>query len=90
LKLTGRATYAYEHKIPKALRGVMVTSTIAKGRIASIDVTAAEGSLGVAAVMTHLNARKLPCFAEPTKAPPTGRLVQVLHDGSAARQTVIA
>ncbi len=37
LKVTGRATYAYEHKIPNAVRAVIVTSTVAKGRIASID-----------------------------------------------------
>jgi xanthine dehydrogenase YagR molybdenum-binding subunit len=80
LKVTGRATYAYEHKIPNALRAVMVTSTIAKGRIASIDAKVAEGSRGVLAVMTHLNAPKLPQLQSQPKAPPTGRLVQVLQD----------
>ncbi len=80
LKVTGRATYAYEHKIPNALRAVIVTSTIAKGKIASIDAKAAEGSQGVVAVMTHLNAPKLPQLQSQPKAPPTGRLVQVLQD----------
>ncbi len=80
LKVTGRATYAYEHKIPNALRAVIVTSTVAKGKIASIDAKAAEGSQGVVAVMTHLNAPKLPQLQSQPKAPPTGRLVQVLQD----------
>lgn len=80
LKVTGRATYAYEHKIPNALRAVMVTSTVAKGKIASIDAKAAEGCQGVVAVMTHLNAPKLPQLQSQPKAPPTGRLVQVLQD----------
>src|SRR4051812_16023538 len=80
LKVTGRATYAYEHKIPNALRAVMVTSTVAKGRIAFIDAKAAEASRGVLAVMTHLNAPKLPQLQSQPKAPPTGRLVQVLQD----------
>ena len=57
--MTGRAPYAYEHKIPNALC-VMVMSTIAKGRIASIDTRAAERSRGVLLVMTHQNAPKLP------------------------------
>ncbi|MFL6449549.1 MAG: xanthine dehydrogenase family protein molybdopterin-binding subunit [Bryobacteraceae bacterium] len=80
LKVTGRATYAYEHKIPNALRAVMVTSTIAKGRIASIDAKTAEGSHGVVAVITHMNALKLAQLQSQPKAPPTGRLVQVLQD----------
>src|SRR5881227_550709 len=80
LKVTGRATYAYEHKIPNALRAVIVTSTVAKGRIASIDSKAAEAIPGVLAVMTHLNAPKLPQLQSQPKAPPTGRLVQVLQD----------
>src|SRR4051812_36732774 len=80
LKVTGRATYAYEHKIPNALRAVIVTSTVAKGRIASIDSKTAEAIPGVLAVLTHLNAPKLPHLQSQPKAPPTGRLVQVLQD----------
>src|SRR3954451_3690155 len=80
LKVTGRATYAYEHKIPNALHAVMVTSTVAKGRIASIDAEEAEASKGVVAVMTHLNAPKLAPLQSQPKGPPTARLVQVLQD----------
>ncbi len=59
LKVTGRATYAYEHKIPNAATGVLVTSTIAKGRIASIDSKAAKRVPGVLLVLTHENAKPL-------------------------------
>src|ERR1700761_890937 len=59
LKVTGRATYAYEHKIPNAAPGVLVMSTIAKGKIASMDTNAAENTAGVLLVLTHQNAMKL-------------------------------
>ena len=59
-KVTGRATYAAEQKVPNAAHAVMVMSTIAKGRIASIDTAAAERVPGVLAVLTHRNAPKLP------------------------------
>ena len=80
LKVTGRAPYAYEHKVPNAAYGVLVTSTIAKGRIVSIDTGAAERSQGVLLVMTHANAPKLASLTAQPKAPPVGRVVQALQD----------
>ncbi|MBV8896304.1 MAG: xanthine dehydrogenase family protein molybdopterin-binding subunit [Acidobacteriaceae bacterium] len=59
LKVTGRATYAYEHQIPNAATGVLVTSTIAKGSITSIDSKAAERVPGFLLVLTYQNATKL-------------------------------
>ena len=58
LKTTGRATYAYEwHDIaPKPAYGYVLGSGIAKGRITSMDVSAAEVSPGVLAVITAANA----------------------------------
>ncbi len=41
-KVTGTATYSAEFKIPNMAHAVMVTSTIPKGRIASLDTRAAE------------------------------------------------
>ena len=41
-KVTGTATYAAEHKIDKTVYGFLVGSTIAKGRIKSIDIKNAE------------------------------------------------
>lgn len=79
-KVTGRAPYAYEFKIPNAAQAVLITSSIAKGRIVSIDTAAAERVPGVLLVMTHLNSPKLPQLQQQKKAPPAGRIVQVLQD----------
>lgn len=59
LKVTGRATYAFEHELSGALYGWPVTATIAKGRVVDIDITAAEGVSGVVAVLTASNAQRL-------------------------------
>ena len=80
LKVTGRAPYAYEQKVPNAAYAVLVTSTIAKGRIVSVDTGRAERAPGVLLVLTHKNALKLQSLANQTKAPPAGRVVQVLQD----------
>ena len=56
LKVTGWATYAYEHwEAGQPLYGVIVTATIGRGRIREIDVSHAEQSPGVRAVVTHQN-----------------------------------
>ena len=60
LKVTGRATYAYEHQIPDAAFAALVTSSIAKGRITSLDTSKAARQTGVLLVLTHENAPKLP------------------------------
>ena len=61
LKTTGTARYAYEHHdvTPAAAYGYVVGSAIAKGRIASMDVSKAESAPGVIAVVTAKNAGKL-------------------------------
>jgi xanthine dehydrogenase YagR molybdenum-binding subunit len=58
-KVTGRATYAAEFNQPGQAHGVIVRSTVANGRIASIDSAAAERASGVLVVLTHLNAPRL-------------------------------
>src|SRR6266496_2587689 len=58
-KVTGRATYAAEFDVPGVLHGAIVRSTVAKGRIANIDSTAAERAPGIIAVVTHRNAPRL-------------------------------
>jgi xanthine dehydrogenase YagR molybdenum-binding subunit len=84
LKVTGRAPYAYEHNVPNVAYAVMLMSTIAKGRITSIDTRVAERSPGVLLVMTHLNAPKLPQLMNQNKGPEAGRspsrVVQGLQD----------
>jgi xanthine dehydrogenase YagR molybdenum-binding subunit len=55
LKVTGQARYAAEHACDNLLYGVAVSSSIAKGRIASIDCTDACALAGVIDVITHQN-----------------------------------
>ena len=61
LKTTGRSPYAYERYdvAPNAAYGYVVGAAIAKGRILSIDATAALALPGVLAVVTAENAGKL-------------------------------
>lgn len=80
LKVTGRATYAYElQDVAPAAYGWIVEASIAKGRIAEIDTREAERASGVLLVLTHRNMppqgdytlevkqrfeRALPCLAD--------------------------
>ncbi|GAA4349527.1 xanthine dehydrogenase family protein molybdopterin-binding subunit [Variovorax defluvii] len=60
-KTTGTARYAYERnpELPRAAYGYVVGAGIAKGRIASMDLSAASASPGVLAIVTARNAGKL-------------------------------
>jgi xanthine dehydrogenase YagR molybdenum-binding subunit len=58
-KVTGAAQYAGEFNVPGLVYGSVVTSTIAKGRIARIDASAALGVRGVIDVITHENRPKM-------------------------------
>jgi xanthine dehydrogenase YagR molybdenum-binding subunit len=57
LKVSGRATYAYEHWVDgiQPLYGFIVGATVGAGRIAMVDTARAEASPGVHTVMTHHN-----------------------------------
>jgi xanthine dehydrogenase YagR molybdenum-binding subunit len=57
-KVTGKAKYIAEFKFPNLAYGFFVQSTIAKGKITSIDTVEAEKQLGVVKIFTHLNAPK--------------------------------
>lgn len=61
LKVTGTAPYAYErHDVaPNAAYGYVVGSAIAKGRIASLDVSQASRAPGVITIVTAQNAGPL-------------------------------
>jgi len=58
-KVTGTATYAYEHAVDEVTYAFPVQSTIAKGRIVSIDTSAVQAIPGVITVLTHENAPRL-------------------------------
>ena len=61
LKTTGTAPYAYERHdvVPNQAYGYVVGAAIAKGRIAAIDLKAANAAPGVLAIVTAETAGKL-------------------------------
>ncbi|MGZ3561566.1 MAG: xanthine dehydrogenase family protein molybdopterin-binding subunit [Vulcanimicrobiaceae bacterium] len=58
-KVTGTAPYAFEHSIGDVSYVYAVQSTIAKGRILSIEASAARELPGVVTVLSHRNAVQL-------------------------------
>ncbi len=61
-KVTGSAKYSAEYDLPGLTYGVLVSSTVTKGSISAIDTKSAERAPGVLAVITHLNAPKVPGY----------------------------
>ncbi len=59
LKVTGAARYAADNHPPGMLYAVLAVSSIARGRVASLDVPAAKAHPGVVEVMTPANAPPL-------------------------------
>jgi len=58
-KVRGEATYAFEQQVDNPAYLYPLTSTVARGRVVSIDAGRAEALPGVLLVMTHLNAPRL-------------------------------
>jgi xanthine dehydrogenase YagR molybdenum-binding subunit len=58
-KVAGRAVYAAEYPVEGLTYGALLLSSIAKGRIITIDTAEAEAAPGVLRVFTHLNAPRL-------------------------------
>ncbi|UOQ52398.1 xanthine dehydrogenase family protein molybdopterin-binding subunit [Hymenobacter cellulosivorans] len=69
LKVTGGAKYSAEYELPNMTYAVLVGSTVAKGRLTSIDTKAAERAPGVLAVITHFNSPKVPGYETAGKDP---------------------
>lgn len=70
LKVSGRATYAYEHAGQgEAAYGMIVGAGVPAGRILSIDTTEASQVPGVLLVMTHLNAPEQADYVDFPKLP---------------------
>ena len=65
LKVTGQAHYAGEFDVPGLLYGSVVNSSIARGRIISIDASAAEAVPGVTLVLTHQNRPPIASYDDP-------------------------
>jgi len=58
LKVTGQALYAAEYGAPGVLHGVIVSSTVAAGRIRKLDIRQAKALPGVVEIFTHENRAK--------------------------------
>lgn len=81
-KVTGSATYSAEYKTPGVAYACLVGSTIAKGRIKTIDTKKAEWAPGVLAVITHLNVDKPAGYEQPKKRDNLGQPLQIFKDDS--------
>jgi xanthine dehydrogenase YagR molybdenum-binding subunit len=84
LKVKGGARFAAEFPLENMVYAALAYSTIAKGRIATIDTSAAEQAPGVVLVMTHRNAPRLkpaPVFMSAPKAA-SGDDLPVMQDDS--------
>ncbi len=60
LKVTGQAKYSAEYPLKDLAYGVLIQSTISRGKIKHIDTSAAEKLPGVLMILTHKNAPKIP------------------------------
>jgi xanthine dehydrogenase YagR molybdenum-binding subunit len=76
-KVTGSATYAAEFAVPNVAHAAVVRSTVANGRIQSINTAEAERAGGVLAVLTHRNAPRL--AYRPHKGLPDAAVGERLH-----------
>ena len=85
LKTTGTARYAYERHdvVANPACGVVVGSAIAKGRISSIDVSAAKAAPGVLAIITADNAGPLVKVARNTATLLGGPAIDHYHQAIA-------
>lgn len=82
-KVTGAALYTADQKLQNLVYGLLVGSTVAKGRIKSIDTKSAERAPGVLAVITHLNAPKIPGYhtgKDPSKPPTGGQPLRIFYN----------
>jgi xanthine dehydrogenase YagR molybdenum-binding subunit len=84
LKVCGQARYTGDLALPRMAHAVLVTSTIASGRVVRIDSAAAQRAPGVVAVITHANAMRLPQGGQAAVKPPTGRVLSLLQDDRVA------
>lgn len=80
LKVTGRATFAADNHPAGMLFAVLATSSIARGRVTSLDVAAAGAHPGVVAVMTPANRPPLAFDPDEKDTPFSFRLDLLQND----------
>jgi xanthine dehydrogenase YagR molybdenum-binding subunit len=84
LKVRGEARFAAEYVMEGMVYAALRYSTIARGRITTLDTSAAEAAAGVVLVMTHRNAPRMqppPLFLTAPKAA-GGSELPVMQDDS--------
>lgn len=80
-KVTGTARYAADFSQPNQTYAVIVSATAGLGRVTGIDSAAVEGMPGVSAVISHLNAPRLPYGPHKSYIDPAiGERLHVLQD----------
>ena len=83
-KVTGRALYASDEAVPNPAYAFLVTSAIARGRVASMGLDAARAVPGVLDILTHWNVggeAKPPAQQSGGNTTSTLESDQVWHDG---------
>ena len=83
LKVTGAAKFSAEYTPDKLTYGIVVASTITRGKIEALDTKKAEAAPGVIKVVSHLNAPEVPGYktGSDTAKEPTGEQpLRVFHD----------
>ena len=84
LKVCGEARYTGDLALPRMLHAVLVTSTIASGRVAAVDGALAQRAPGVVAVISPANAMKLPQAGRAPAKAPDSRVLSLLQDDQVA------
>jgi len=80
-KVSGTAKYSAEYLLPALTYAVMVTSTVARGRILSIYSQKAEQAPGVLYVISHVNTPGVPAYGEAKQpAERVSGALRVFHD----------
>jgi len=83
VKVRGTATYSAEYAFENLAHAVLITSTIAKGTISSMDTKVAEAAPGVLAVISHLNSPGVPGYGDakqPAERASMGTAFRVFFD----------
>lgn len=83
VKVRGTATYSAEYAFENLAHAVLITSTIAKGTISSMDTKVAEAAPGVLAVISHLNSLGVPGYGDakqPAERANMGTAFRVFFD----------
>jgi xanthine dehydrogenase YagR molybdenum-binding subunit len=74
-KVTGRARYAYDIRLPGQLYTWVLRSPHPHARIGRLDTSRAEATPGVHAVLSHVNAPAIPWYGQSRVFDPTVRFV---------------